>query len=143
MINTDTLLNQDDKQDNSLSQIFELEDIDDMEAPEIDIPDIQDIKTAQQNYEKLSNLITQIQNNNTSEHVRKHFVMLEDILYYISENDCISPLRIVIPEQLKSTVITHLHDLQGHLRIQKTYQLINQIYYWSLKGIASSTTCLC
>ena len=51
VINTDTLLNQDDKQDNSLSQISELEDVDAMEAPEIDIPDIQDIKTAQQNDE--------------------------------------------------------------------------------------------
>ena len=63
--------------------------------------------------------------------MRKHFVMLEDILYHISENDCISPLRIVIPEQLKSTILTHLHDLQNHLGIQKTYQLINQRYYWS------------
>ena len=147
VINTDTLLNQDDKQDNSLSEISELEDVDAMEAPEIDIPDIQDIKTAQQNDEKLSNLITQIQNNNTSEHVRKHFVMLEDILYYISENECISPLRIVIPEQLKSTVLKHLHDLQGHLGIQKTYQLINQRYYWSglfadvTKHVSDCVTC--
>ena len=59
MINTDTQLNQDDKQDNSLSQISELEDFYAMEAPIIDIPDIQDIKTAEQNDEKLSNCITQ------------------------------------------------------------------------------------
>ena len=68
-------------------------------------------------------------------------------MYHILENHCISPLRIVIPEKLKSTVFTHLHELKGHLGIQNTYQLINQRYYWSglfadvTKHVSDRVTC--
>ena len=150
VINSDKLQlhTSDHKQrDPAFTQFSELEDVDIMNPPTLDIPHDFNIQTAQQDDEKLAKLIKQLNENTASTHTTKKFVILEGILYYLSEKDTLSPLRLVIPKRLQSTVLSQLHNAQGHLGIQKTYHLINERYYWSglladvTKHVSDCVTC--
>ena len=60
----------------------------------------------------------------------KHFIIIEDTLYYISDTEDDSCLRLLIPEKLREVVVKEYHDSNGHMGVQKTFDVIRQKYYW-------------
>ena len=50
-------------------------------------------------------------------------------LYYPSSSST-GHTQIVIPDSLKSTVLTQLHNQSGHLGVQKTLGKLKERYYW-------------
>ena len=55
--------------------------------------------------------------------------MLEDVLYFIYNLDANPFLRLVVPEQIQSTLLTHYHYKLGHLIIDKTNDAIHAKYF--------------
>ena len=51
-------------------------------------------------------------------------------IIYISNVDDDPLLRLYIPENLKSSVVTQYHDHNGDMGIDKTFETIKQKYYW-------------
>ena len=71
-----------------------------------------------------------LQNDRVPKAVQKRHIIMENILYYISNVDSEPALRLYIPEHLKGAVIRQYHDWNGHMGIDKTFEAIKQEYYW-------------
>ena len=56
--------------------------------------------------------------------VQNKFILIDNIVYYISSPDNEATLRLYIPKHLKE------YRDNFHVRIDKTYDLIRQKYYW-------------
>ena len=62
--------------------------------------------------------------------IEKRRIVIDEILYYLSNVDDDPSLRLYIQENLMSSVITQYHEHNGHMGIDKTFQTIKQKYYW-------------
>ena len=65
-----------------------------------------------------------------SSSVDSKYIILINILYYLSKSDSDSVIRLYIPSHLKQLVIEQYHDKNGHMGIGKTYDSIKGKYYW-------------
>jgi hypothetical protein len=52
--------------------------------------------------------------------VQNKFILIDNIVYYISSPDNEATLRLYIPKHLKEAVVKEFHD-NFHMRIDKTY----------------------
>ena len=66
----------------------------------------------------------------TGKDKQKYYLVVEHLLYYISNVEDDPYLRLYVPKHLRSLVITQYHDRNGHLGIQNTFDSIRQKYYW-------------
>ncbi|KAK6173844.1 hypothetical protein SNE40_017230 [Patella caerulea] len=74
------------------------------------------------------NIIAQLRSNKPCASNNKYLLM-QDVLHYISDpNDEPTP-RLFVPDHLRSDVIKEYHDM-FHLGIDKTYSFIKKKYYW-------------
>lgn len=71
-----------------------------------------------------------IQNEKVPNAVQKRCVIIDDILYYISNIDSIPISRLYIPEHLGDVVIEQYHDCNGRMGSDKIYDSSEQKYYW-------------
>lgn len=62
--------------------------------------------------------------------VQKRHIVMDNILYYISNADSDPVLRLYIPEQSRDSVIKQYHNWNGHTGSDKTYDTMKQKYYW-------------
>lgn len=100
------------------------------EAAKQDImPDI-DMVQEQAKDEAIVEIITSLKKEKASASTEKKHIMVDDVLYYISNVDDDPSLRLYIPEQLKNSVVMQYHDHNGHMGIDKTFEAIKQKYYW-------------
>lgn len=60
----------------------------------------------------------------------KHHIIVDDIVYYLSNPEDDPWLRLFVPSHLKHLVIKQYHDDNGHMGVQKTFDSIKQKYYW-------------
>ena len=60
---------------------------------------------------------------------RKHLIV-DGVLYYLSDPDNDPVLRLYVPRHLRTGVITQYHDENGHMGVQKSFDGIRQKYYW-------------
>ena len=59
----------------------------------------------------------------------KH-IIIDNILYYLSDPDNDPILRLYVPKHLRNAVVKEYHDDNGHMGVQKTSDEIRQKYYW-------------
>ena len=59
---------------------------------------------------------------------RKH-IIVQDIVYYISDPDNSPTLRLYVPSHLRLAVLKHFHNL-GHYGIDRMFATIKPKYYW-------------
>ena len=53
-------------------------------------------------------------------------MVVNDILYYLSNPDREPTLRLYVPDHLQERVILQYHDHIGHMGIDKTYDVIRE-----------------
>ena len=58
------------------------------------------------------------------------YLVQDDQLYYISNQDEEVRPRLYIPHALQNKILEQCHDAIGHIGIDKTYELISRKYYW-------------
>ena len=60
---------------------------------------------------------------------QKHYLLVDDLVYLISDVDDDPCLRLFIPKHIISFVVTQYHDQNGHMDVQKTFDSIRAKYY--------------
>ena len=74
-----------------------------------------DMTVEQTRDEDVSEIRSMIFNGKESKNVQKHYLVIDD-LSNANDYPC---LRLFIPKQLKSFVLTQFHDQNGHMSVQK------------------------
>jgi len=78
---------------------------------------------------ELDSITLQLQNGKASKSVENRYILIADILYYISKADSEPVLRLYVPLQLRQEVINEYHN-KDHLGVDKTYDAIKSKYFW-------------
>ena len=89
-----------------------------------------DIVTEQNKDEDIQNIKQQLIKGTASSAIESKHIILDDILYFISNPIDQPTPRLVVPKQLRSNVITQFHDHNGHMGVDKTFDNIKLRYYW-------------
>ena len=89
-----------------------------------------DIKLEQTRDEEISEIRSMITSGKESKDVQRHYLLVDNLVYYISNVNDDPCLRLFVPKHLRSSVILQCHDQNGHMGIQKTFDSICQKYYW-------------
>ena len=71
-----------------------------------------------------------ILNGKESKDVQKHYLLVDGLVYFISDIDDDPNLRLYIPKHIRSFVVTQYRDKNGHMGVQKTFDSIRAKYYW-------------
>lgn len=75
---------------------------------------------------------TILRQGSPSKAVQKRYIVLNDILYYISDADDNPTLRLCVPMHLRGAIVKQYHDDNGHMGVQKSFEAIRRKYFWPL-----------
>ena len=89
-----------------------------------------DIVKEQEKDKVLFDLKIRLQKGNVTSTDYSHHVVLDDILYYISNVNDNPTLRTYIPYHIKHALIKQYHDDNGHLGIDRVFDSLRLKYYW-------------
>ena len=89
-----------------------------------------DMAVEQAKDEILMELKIGMQNDEVPKAVQRKHILVENIMFYISDADTDPKLRFYVPVHLRDMVIRQSHDLNGHMGIEKIFDAIKQNYYW-------------
>ena len=89
-----------------------------------------DMKIEQTRDDEISEIRSMMLNGQESKDVQKHYILVDDLVYYISNVNDDPCLRLFIPKHLRKFVVQQYHDQNGHMGVQKTFDSIRQKYYW-------------
>lgn len=86
------------------------------------------------NYEQsldkeLNSIRLQLQKGKPPKSIDNKYMLIGDILYYISKADSEPVLRLYVPMQLRQEVVNEYHN-KDHLGVDKTYDNISSKYFW-------------
>ena len=82
-----------------------------------------------------------------SKEVQRRYLVIDEVLYYLTDPDDDTVLRLYVPKHLRAVVIRQHHDDNGHMGVQKTFDCIRQKYFWPnlfkeiYQYVSSCTTC--
>ena len=79
---------------------------------------------------EIAQTLSLIQLGQAKKSVGDRHLIIDDVLYYLTnaENDPI--IRLYVPHHYRLGVIKQYHDENGHLGIDKTFDAVRQKYYW-------------
>ena len=89
-----------------------------------------DMSVEQSKDDELMSLKSKIDSGDFGKDKQKHYLVVENLLYYISNVEDDPYLRLYVPKHLRSLVTTQYHDKNGHMGVQKIFDSIRQKYYW-------------
>ena len=72
----------------------------------------------------------QMQAENGPKLVKRRYILIDEVLYFLSDPDDEPEARLVIQKHLVPLVVRQYHDYNGHIGIDKTYDTIKQKYFW-------------
>ena len=75
-------------------------------------------------------LKSKIDNGDLGKDKLRHYLVVENLVYYISNIDDDLYLRFYVPKHLRGLVVKQYHDMNGHMGVQNTFDSIRQKYYW-------------
>lgn len=102
---------------------------DSLEKPVEGLPGF-DMVLEQNKDDVISHLKLSMQKENPSKEVQTRYMVVENILYYISDPNGETKLRLYIPSHLRAMVVKQYHDELGHMGVQKTFDSIRSKYFW-------------
>lgn len=89
-----------------------------------------DMTLEQSKDDDLMSLKSKIDNGDLGKEKQKHYIVVDNLVYYISNVDDDPYLRLYVPKHWKSLVIKQYHDMNGHMGVQKSFDSIRQKYFW-------------
>ena len=109
----------------------ELPHEDSLQKPEtLDLKDF-DMYNEQSKDDDLMTLKSQVENGgDPGKNNQRHYLIVDKLLYYISNTDYDPCLRLYVPKHLKRLVIGQYHDRNGHMGVQKTFDSIRRKCFW-------------
>ena len=61
---------------------------------------------------------------------QKKYIIMDEVVYYLSQPDDEPMLRLYVPSHLRARVLVQYHNDNGHVGTEKTFQAIRQKYFW-------------
>lgn len=107
-----------------------LDENDDLVIPELDLPGELDMKKEQQQDEIILSLKKRLQSDTATKTEQSKHVIIDGLVYYMSNADNEPNLRLYVPERIKPLVIKQYHDHLGHMALDKTYDTMRIKYYF-------------
>ena len=89
-----------------------------------------DMLIEQSKDDELMSLKSKIDSGDLGKDKQRHYLVVENLVYYISNIDDDPYLRLYVPKHLRGLVVKQYHDMNGHMGVQKTFDSIRQKYYW-------------
>lgn len=104
-------------------------DDDTLQKPEFSLPGI-DLVTEQSKDDEITKLKSVLLHGEPDKSVSRKHIVVDALLYYISDPDGEAALRVYTPQHLREMIIRAYHDENGHMGCQKCYDSIRLKYYW-------------
>lgn len=106
-----------------------------VEKPEIldqDRPTLDDLDMVKEQSQdaEIVDIMNQINQGQGTKAFQQRHIILDNILYYISDPDCNPILRLFIPANLRKQVKQEFHEAMGHAGIDRAYATAKLRYYW-------------
>ena len=89
-----------------------------------------DVIKEQEKDEVIVKLKRKLTNGSAEKQVYRRFMILNDILYFISQVDENPTLRLYVPSHLTENVLEQYHASNGHMMVDKIYRTLQQKYYF-------------
>ena len=89
-----------------------------------------DLVTEQTQEKKLLKIKEELQGGKASQAIKRKYILLDNVFYYLSKTDSDPVIWLYIPEHLWKEVIEQYYDNNGHMGINKTQDTIKIKYYW-------------
>ena len=89
-----------------------------------------DLVIDQSKDKELVQLKDRLQREKISSSVASKYIILDNILCYLSKSDSDPIIRLCIPSHLKQLVIEQYQDKNRHMGNEKMYESIEGNYYW-------------
>ena len=106
-----------------------VEEVDMPSKEDLSIPEIDMIKEQAADPE-IVEIMNQLKAGNAGKGMYQKYIIMEDILYYISNPDVEPTIRLYLPTRLRPQVIQQYHDQAGHMGIDKTFYLLRTKYFF-------------
>lgn len=103
---------------------------DDLVIPELDLPGELDMKKEQEQDEIILSLKKRLQSDTATKTEQSKHMIIDGLVYYMSNADNEPNLRLYVPERIKPLVIKQYHDHLGHMALDKTYDTMRIKYYF-------------
>ncbi|CAC5412796.1 unnamed protein product [Mytilus coruscus] len=84
----------------------------------------------QQKDPEILQIVKKLKSETPKQNVNKKYLLIEEILNYISNSDDLSGTKVIHPGSYKNAVMDSYHDLNGHMGIIKVFNSIKQKYFW-------------
>lgn len=91
-----------------------------------------DLRNKQRSDQCIRHVITQIESVEKPPPTLRKLELHNDILYRILQEDGNKHYQLVLPEDLRDSILTSLHDNMGHMGIERTLDLIRTKFYWPM-----------
>ena len=88
------------------------------------------MKVEQSKDNDISEIRSMILSGQESKDVQKNYLLVDGLVYFISNVEDDPRLILFIPKHIRSFVVTQYHDQNGHMGVQKTFDSIRAKYYW-------------
>ena len=108
----------------------QIDDLDDLKKPELELPEEIDIKFEQEQDDTITSLKKRLQTDNATKTEQERHIIIDDLVYFLSNADSDPVLRLYIPQTIKPFVIKQFHDYLGHMSLDKTYDTMKLKYYF-------------
>ena len=89
-----------------------------------------DIISEQESDKDILDLKVRIKNGRATKMEQKKFILMDEIVYYLSQPDDEPLIRLYVPSQLRKSVLVQYHDDSGHMGVEKTFHAIKHKYFW-------------
>ena len=89
-----------------------------------------DMKVEQGKDPELVTIMTQMKQEDGPKMIKKRYMMIGDVLYFLSHQDDEPQARLVIPSHLREEIVKAYHDNLGHGGLDRTYANIQEKYFW-------------
>ena len=89
-----------------------------------------DMISEQNKDDELLELKTILVHGEPSKEVQHRYLVVDNVVYYLTDPDCDTVLRLYVPKHLRALVVKQYHDDNGHMGVQKTFDCIRQKYFW-------------
>ena len=89
-----------------------------------------DIIRKQESDKDILDLKSRIKNGRATQTEQKKFILMDEIVYHLSQPDDEPLIRLYMPVQWSKSVLVQYHDNNGHMRVEKTFHTIKHKYFW-------------
>ncbi|CAG2234137.1 unnamed protein product [Mytilus edulis] len=106
-----------------------LDEDNDLVKPDIDLHGEFSMEAEQAEDGTIASLKKRLQSGTATKTEDGKHMIIDNLVYYLSNADNEPTLRIYVPKRLKSLVIKQYHDLLGHMSMDKCYDTMRQKYF--------------